>query len=47
MYYAMCEKKVKTMMKLVCAGPEEKVVGVHMIGDSCDEILQVVFANFI
>jgi len=40
MYYALCEKKVKTMMKLVCVGPEEKVVGVHMIGDSVDEMLQ-------
>ncbi|OQR78702.1 glutathione reductase-like [Tropilaelaps mercedesae] len=40
MYYALCKKKVKTIMKLVCVGPEEKVVGVHMIGDSCDEILQ-------
>lgn len=27
-------------MKLVCAGKEEKVVGLHMIGDSADEILQ-------
>jgi len=40
MYYALCERKVKTVMKLVCAGPEEVVVGVHMIGDSVDEMLQ-------
>ncbi|XP_022686672.1 glutathione reductase, mitochondrial-like isoform X1 [Varroa jacobsoni] len=40
MYYALCERKVKTNMKLVCVGPEERVAGVHMIGDSCDEILQ-------
>jgi hypothetical protein len=26
---------------LVCSGPEEKVVGMHMIGRGCDEILQV------
>lgn len=43
MYYALCERKVKTNMKLVCVGPEEKVAGVHMIGDSCDEILQVLY----
>jgi len=40
MYYALCERKVKTIMKLVCVGAEEKVVGLHMIGDSVDEILQ-------
>jgi glutathione reductase (NADPH) len=27
-------------MKLVCAGPREKVVGIHLIGDNADEILQ-------
>ncbi|MCH2534668.1 MAG: glutathione-disulfide reductase [Bdellovibrionales bacterium] len=40
MYYAMSENKQKTFMKLVCAGSDEKVVGLHMIGDSCDEMLQ-------
>ena len=30
----------RTFMKLVCAGPEERVVGVHMLGRSADEILQ-------
>jgi len=28
------------MYKLVCAGPEEKVVGVHIIGMGSDEVLQ-------
>ena len=28
------------MMKLVCAGQEEKVVGLHMMGRGCDEMLQ-------
>ena len=32
--------KVKTGLKLVLAGPEEKVVGLHSIGPSCDEMLQ-------
>ena len=27
-------------MKLVCAGPEERVVGIHLIGDGVDEMLQ-------
>lgn len=34
------DDKPKTAMKLVCAGPEEKVVGLHMIGLGCDEMLQ-------
>lgn len=40
MYHAMTERKTKTRMKLVCSGPEEKVVGLHMIGIGCDEMLQ-------
>ena len=32
MYFAMTERKQKCTMKLVCSGPEEKVVGLHMIG---------------
>jgi glutathione reductase (NADPH) len=27
-------------MKLVCAGVEQRIVGVHIIGDSADEMLQ-------
>ena len=34
-------RKQLTRMKLVCAGPNEKVVGLHMIGRGCDEMLQV------
>jgi len=30
----------KTMAKLVCVGPEQRVVGIHMIGLAVDEILQ-------
>ncbi len=40
MYYALGEKKPQTRMKLVTAGPEEKVVGCHVIGDGVDEMLQ-------
>ena len=41
LYHALTARKQKTFMKLVCAGPEEKVVGLHMKGRGCDEILQV------
>jgi len=34
------EAKVKTALKLVLCGPEEKVVGLHCIGPSCDEMMQ-------
>ncbi|MCA1790435.1 MAG: glutathione-disulfide reductase, partial [Thioalkalivibrio sp.] len=27
-------------MKLVCAGEDERVVGIHMVGDAVDEMLQ-------
>jgi glutathione reductase (NADPH) len=27
-------------MKLVCAGREERVVGIHVIGENADEMLQ-------
>ncbi|KAH9814061.1 hypothetical protein DFH28DRAFT_314719 [Melampsora americana] len=42
MYYAMmpADEKEPTAMKLVCSGPEEKVVGIHMIGMGSDEITQ-------
>jgi glutathione reductase (NADPH) len=34
------EHKEPTMYKLICAGPEERVVGVHIIGMGSDEIVQ-------
>ncbi|XP_061209703.1 glutathione reductase, mitochondrial isoform X2 [Neopsephotus bourkii] len=40
LYHAVTQRKVKCIMKLVCAGKEEKVVGLHMQGLGCDEILQ-------
>ena len=40
MKYAMVAHKAPTAMKLVCAGVEEKVVGIHLIGDGADEMLQ-------
>lgn len=40
MYHAVTQRKVKCVMKLVCASKEEKVVGLHMQGLGCDEMLQ-------
>lgn len=42
MYYAMMEPEEKgpTSYKLVCAGKEEKVVGLHILGEDSSEILQ-------
>ncbi|ANB12504.1 glutathione-disulfide reductase GLR1 [Sugiyamaella lignohabitans] len=42
MYYAPleAEQKDSTIYKIVVAGPEEKVVGLHIIGDSSAEVLQ-------
>ncbi len=40
MYHALTQHKVKTAMKLICVGAEEKVVGCHIIGPGADEMLQ-------
>lgn len=40
MYTALTSHRQATKMKLICAGPEEKVVGLHGIGYAMDEILQ-------
>ncbi len=40
MYYAVMESKGRAAMKLVTAGEHEKVVGVHVIGDGADEMMQ-------
>ncbi len=40
MYHAFTTHPQKTAMKLVVQGEEEKVVGIHMIGDGVDEMLQ-------
>lgn len=40
MLYALSEHKVKAGMKLVCAGPDERIVGLHTIGVGSDEMLQ-------
>jgi len=40
MYHGFTPHKPKTTMKLVCVGPDEKVVGCHIIGLGADEMLQ-------
>jgi glutathione-disulfide reductase len=40
MRHALSADGITTAMKLVCAGKDEKVVGIHMIGDYVDEMLQ-------
>jgi glutathione reductase (NADPH) len=40
MYHALTERKTKTTMKIVCTGSNERVVGLHLIGIGCDEMLQ-------
>lgn len=40
MIYAMTEHKVKTLVKVICVGADEKVIGVHLLGHDVDEILQ-------
>ncbi len=40
MYNAISGHDAPTAMKLVCLGEEEKVIGLHMIGPGCDEMLQ-------
>ncbi|ORX37850.1 putative glutathione-disulfide reductase [Kockovaella imperatae] len=34
------DQKVSSTYKLICAGEDEKVVGLHIIGDGSDEVLQ-------
>jgi glutathione reductase (NADPH) len=40
MHHALTDRKVKMAMKLVCVGPDERVVGLHVIGPGADEMLQ-------
>ncbi|KIY48302.1 glutathione reductase [Fistulina hepatica ATCC 64428] len=42
LYFSMVDEhhKEPTVYKLVCVGPEERIVGVHIIGMGSDEIMQ-------
>ncbi|HXH03899.1 MAG TPA: glutathione-disulfide reductase [Candidatus Competibacteraceae bacterium] len=40
MYHVFTPHRVETAMKLVCAGPEQRIVGCHVFGPGADEMLQ-------
>ena len=40
MYHALTTRKPRAGMKLVVAGPQERIVGLHVIGEGADEMLQ-------
>ena len=40
MYHALTTRKTHTDMKLVCVGPEQRIVGCHIMGSGADEMLQ-------
>jgi glutathione-disulfide reductase len=40
MRHALSEHGVTTAMKLVCIGDEQRVAGIHLVGDNVDEMLQ-------
>lgn len=40
MLHALADTPQRSLFKLVCAGPERRVVGLHLLGEGADEILQ-------
>ncbi len=40
MLYALADAPQHSLFKLVCVGPDKRVVGVHLMGENADEILQ-------
>ena len=40
MRHALSKHGVPTAMKLVCVGEEQRVAGIHLVGDNVDEMLQ-------
>lgn len=40
MFFAVTKHKEQCVMKLICVGKEERVVGVHILGQGADEMLQ-------
>ena len=40
MYYAVCDHKPRTLVKLIVQGENEKVVGCHVVGRGADEMIQ-------
>lgn len=40
MLHALADSPQRSLFKLVCAGEDERVVGMHLLGEGADEILQ-------
>ena len=40
MRYALSKHKPRTLVKLITAGDNEKIVGCHIVGDGADEMMQ-------
>ena len=40
LYYGVLDEKRESRMKLVCVGADERIVGIHVIGEGADELLQ-------
>lgn len=40
MLHALADAPLRSLFKLVCVGPERRVVGLHLLGEGADEILQ-------
>src|SRR3546814_15561994 len=40
MLHELAAMPQRSLFKLVCTGPERRVVGIHLLGEAADEILQ-------
>lgn len=40
MYFSPMIRKPRTFMKMITTGPNEKVIGVHLVGEGVDEMMQ-------
>lgn len=40
MLHALADSPQRSLFKLVCVGDEERIVGIHLLGEGADEILQ-------
>ena len=40
MFYALGDRKVRSRVKMICLGKEQRVIGLHVFGDGADEMIQ-------
>ena len=40
MMHALADSSPRSLVKLGCVGEDERVVGIHLLGEGADEILQ-------